>query len=103
MLRFDFLLQGQVCFPMLLYGIPYICMGKMLRISNNFSSEAARPMLLKFHAMPPWGGGMKECKGRSPSTKMAAMLIYGKKKLLKIFFSRTEDVLGLNLCTNHPG
>ena len=25
---------------------PYICMGKMLRITNDFSSEAARPMLL---------------------------------------------------------
>ena len=32
-------------------------------------------------------------------TKMATMPIYGKP--LKIFFSRTENALGLNLCTNH--
>ena len=33
-------------------------MGKMLRISNNFSSEAVALMLLKFHVGPPcWGGG----------------------------------------------
>ena len=30
---------------------PYICIGKMLRISNNFSSEAS---------WPPWGRGMKD-------------------------------------------
>ena len=37
---------------LLLYAFvwaPYICMGKMLRISNDFSSEASGPMLLKFH------------------------------------------------------
>ena len=32
---------------------PYICMGKLLRISINFSSEASWPMLLKFHVEPP--------------------------------------------------
>ena len=40
---------------------PYICIGKMLRISNDFSSEASGPVLLKFHLEPPWGRGMKDC------------------------------------------
>ena len=30
-----------------------ICMGKKFRISNNFSSGASRPILLKFHMEPP--------------------------------------------------
>ena len=30
-----------------------ICMGKMFRISNNFSSGASGPILLKFHMEPP--------------------------------------------------
>ena len=48
-------------------------------------------------------GEQKNCRnGRGPLTKMAAMPIYGKKPL-KIFFSRTEDALGLNICTNHRG
>ena len=37
---------------LLLYAIvwaPYICMKKMLIISNDFSSEASGPVLLKFH------------------------------------------------------
>ena len=68
---------------------PYICMGKVLRISNDFSSEASGLMMLKFHVEPPWGREMKEClNGRGPLTKVA---------------SRTEDALGLNLCTNHWG
>ena len=34
---------------------PYICMGKILRISNDFSSssEASGPMLFKFHVKTP--------------------------------------------------
>ena len=36
--------------------LPYICMEKMLIISNGFSSEASGPVLLKFHAEPPWAG-----------------------------------------------
>ena len=40
---------------------PYICMGKMLRLLNDFFSEAAGPLLLKFHMEPPWGGVMKDC------------------------------------------
>ena len=78
-------------------------MGKMFRISNNFTSGASGPILLKFHKEPPEVGGMKDCKnGHGLLTKMAAMPIYGKKRL-KIFFSRTEDALGLNLCINHRG
>ena len=44
---------------LLLYAFvwaPYICMEKMLIISNGFSSEASGPVLLKFHVEPPWAG-----------------------------------------------
>ena len=53
---------GEVKFasPFVCMG-PYICMGKMLRISNNFSSEASGPMLLKFQVEPPLGRGTKDC------------------------------------------
>ena len=52
---------------------------KMLRISNNPSSETSGPVLLKFHVEPPWGRGMKDCYNDcGPLTKMAAMPIYGK-------------------------
>ena len=40
----------------------YICMEKMLIISNDFSSEASRPVLLKFYAEPPWAGEWKIAK-----------------------------------------
>ena len=46
-----------------------ICMGpihlygkKILIISNGFSSEASEPVLLKFHAEPPWAGEWKIAK-----------------------------------------
>ena len=48
----------------------------MLIVSNDFSSEASGPVLLKFHVEPPLGRRTKD--GRSPLTKMAAMSIYGK-------------------------
>ena len=38
---------------------PYICMEKLLIISNDFSSEASGPVLLKFHSEPPWAGEWK--------------------------------------------
>ena len=47
-----FLRQGQVCFPMHLYEPHNICMGKLLRISDDFSSEATEPNLLKFYVEP---------------------------------------------------
>ena len=50
---------------LLLYAFvwaPYICMEKMLIISNDFSSEASGPVLLKFHAEPPWAGEWKIAK-----------------------------------------
>ena len=40
----------------------YICMGKMFRISNDFSSKAGGLLLLKFHVEPPWGGEKKIAK-----------------------------------------
>ena len=53
---------------------PHTFVWKMLRTSNDFSSEAAGPMLDH-----PLGRGMKDCQnGRGPLTKMAAMPIYGK-------------------------
>ena len=52
---------------------PHICMGKMLRISSDFS-EASGPMLLKFHVEHPWSMRMNGC---GPLTEMAAMPIYG--------------------------
>ena len=53
---------------------PYICKGKLLRISNDFS-EAAGPTLLKFHVESPWYGERKVAKmvARGPLTKIAAM------------------------------
>ena len=45
-----FLQKGQVCFPMHLYESHNIYMGKLLWISDNFSSEATEPNLLKFLA-----------------------------------------------------
>ena len=54
-------------------------MENMLIISNDFSSEASGPVLLKFHVEPPWGRGTKYClNGRGLLIKMAAMPIYGK-------------------------
>ena len=40
---------------------PYICMGKMLRISNDFFFEASGPLLLKFYVEPPLVGGINDC------------------------------------------
>ena len=51
--------KGQARSGLLLYAFvwaPYICVEKMLIISNGFSSEASGPVLLKFHAEPPWAG-----------------------------------------------
>ena len=75
---------------------------RSLLFSNDFFSEAAEPILLKFHMEPPKVGQTKEClNGSGPLTLMAAMSIYGKKNF-KIF-SRTEDTLELYLFTNHRG
>ena len=38
-----------------------ISMGKMLRISKDFSSEASGPILLKFHVEPPSIEETKDC------------------------------------------
>ena len=40
----------------------YICMEKMLIISNDFSSEASGPVLLKFHVELPLDRRMKIAK-----------------------------------------
>ena len=56
---------------------------------NFFSSITTQPVKAKFHVEPSWNGGTKASSNRSGHlTKMAAILIYGKKRL-KIFFSGT--------------
>ena len=55
-----FLRWGQVLYAFV--WAPYICMEKMLIISNDFSSEASGPVLLKFHLEPPWAGEWKIAK-----------------------------------------
>ena len=48
--------------------------------SNVFSSETPWPIKAKFYVEPPWEGGTKiNINGLGHMTKMAAMLIYGKK------------------------
>ena len=61
---------------MRLYG-PHTFVWQKMLISNDFSSEASGPVLLKFHVEPPWGRRTKN--GRGPLVKMAAMSINGKK------------------------
>ena len=58
-LTFDLFMARSSLLPYAFVWAPYICMGKMLRIPNNFSSEASGPVLLKFHVEPPWDKGMK--------------------------------------------
>ena len=57
---------------------PYICMGKVLRISNYFSSEAAWPLLLKFHVEPPWTREQKIAKIGAVLDQDGRTPIYGK-------------------------
>ena len=52
-LMFDLFTARSSLLPYAFVQAPYICMGKMLRISNDFSSEASGPMLLKFQVKPP--------------------------------------------------
>ena len=50
---FDLFTERSSLLPNSFVWAPYICMGKMLRISNDFSSEAAEPILLKFQMESP--------------------------------------------------
>ena len=51
----------------------------LLTFSNDFSSESAEPILLKFHMEPPKVRGTKDWQnGHGALTKMAAMPIYCK-------------------------
>ena len=50
---FDLFTASSKLLPYALVWAPYICMRKILRISNDFSSEASGPMLLKFYVEPP--------------------------------------------------
>ena len=51
----------------------------MTIISNIFFSETSLPIKAKFRVEPPWEVGKKVyINGTGHTTKMAAMLIYGK-------------------------
>ena len=66
--------------------------------SNIFSSETAWPIKAKFYVEPPWEGGTKVyINGPGHMTKMAAMPIYGKNHISKIFFSRTGRPIFMKL------
>ena len=51
-LMFDLFTARSSLLPYAFVWAPYIRMGKMLRISNDFSSETSWPILLKFHVEP---------------------------------------------------
>ena len=58
---------------------PILLYGKMLKNSNNFSSEAPGPMMLKCHVKFPWGRGTKSCyNDLGPVNKMVACPIMVK-------------------------
>ena len=70
-----------------------------LTFSNDFS-EAAEPILLKFHMDLFRLGESKVAKMVAIRWPRWPSCPYMVKKL---FFTRTEDALGLYLCTNHLG
>ena len=67
-LTFDLFMARSSLLPYTSVWAPFVCMGKMLSISDD-SSEVARPMAPVFHVEPPrsvcvgggggggWGGG----------------------------------------------
>ena len=58
---------------------PSVCRPHSL---NIFSSETTGPIEAKFHIESLWDGGTKVCSnGPGHMTRMAAMLIYGKRLL----------------------
>ena len=57
---------------------PYICMEKMLIISNDFSSRASRPLLLKFHMEPLGERNERLLKWSWSTDQYGCMTIYGK-------------------------
>ena len=61
LLLFDSFTAGSSLLPCVFVWAPYIRMEKLLIISNDFSSEASGPVLLKFHVESPWGRRMKDC------------------------------------------
>ena len=58
---FDLFTARSSLLPYAFVWAPYMCMGIMLRTSNDFFSQAAMPMLLKFHVEPLWGREKKDC------------------------------------------
>ena len=67
--------------------------------SKGFTSEIIWPISSKFRMQPAGKGGKKVCIfGPNYITKMAAMPIYGEKKINKtIFFSRITWPFALKL------
>ena len=97
-----FLRQGQVCFCMDLYGPHTFVWKKLLIISNGFSSEASGPVLLKFHAEPPWAGEWKIAKmGMVRWSKWLPCLYM--VKTFKNLLLHNQISPGSYICTNYGG
>ena len=90
-----FLQQGQVYFPMRLYEPRNICMGKLFRISDDFSSEATEPNLLKFLAHQEH---LSYCGQTVSVVRRAASII-----LLKAYSSYAPGPIDLVLGKKHRG
>ena len=74
------------------------------QFSNIFSSITAGQIKAKILVKPPWEGERKVCiNGPGHMTKVAAMPLNGKKKTLKIFYSRTGSPMILELSIRHRG
>ena len=102
-MTFDLFTTRSNLLPYAFIWAPYIFMGKMLRISNDFFSAASGPMLLKISCGAFLGWGKERLLKWLRSIDQDGRHAHIWSKSLKIFFSRTEDALGLNLCTNHQG
>ena len=90
--------------PYAFVWMPYICLGKMLRISKDFSSEASEWANV---AQISFGASLGQGNERLLKWLWFIDLDGHDTRIwlkpLKIFFSRTEDAFRLNLCTNHWG
>ena len=61
--------------------------------SNDFSSEAPKPVFFKLHVEPSFEGGLKiYTNSHGPLDKMAAMPIYGKT--LKTLLLQNQESFG---------
>ena len=97
--RLAFLQQGQVCFPMHLYG------------PHTFVREKYWEFQTTSPLKPPGQYFMWSLLGAGKQKIAKMVAVHWPRwlpcpyivKTFKNLFSRTKDVLGLNLCTNHWG